>query len=86
MTELDDVEAAITEDIEAWDPEPIELPGGRTTMPPSHEAFTREHVESMRLAGATRAEAREYAETFLTTVQVAQVVADLDSYGEWSGD
>lgn len=68
--------AQIDEDLAAFVPQPGQ---------PRKEAFTREHVESLRVAGATKAQVLDYARAAgFTTAQRNMLAADLDSYGEWS--
>ena len=45
-------------------------------------AFDRAHVEALRVAGATRDDARSYFETLFPARMVARLMDDLDSYGE----
>lgn len=47
-------------------------------------AFDRAHVEALRVAGASREDARAYFETLFPARMVARLMDDLDSYGEWA--
>lgn len=49
-------------------------------------ALTREHIESLRAAGATREAIQLYAETLFSPPAVVALMSDLDSYGVWEGD
>lgn len=49
-------------------------------------AFDRAHVEALRVAGASRSQVREYAETLFPPRMVEQLMDDLASYGEWVDD
>lgn len=49
------------------------------------EALTRAHIETMRVAGSTKAEVLSLVRN-LGGDYLANVIAkDLDSYGEWAG-
>lgn len=58
---------------------------GRRRRQPRTDSFTRAHVESLRVAGASKADVADYATAAgFSDEQVAALVSDLDSYGEWA--
>lgn len=58
----------------------------------ARQGLTREHLEALRAAGATRADVREVAEELFGDRSdrrgnlVELLMGDLDSYGAWEGD
>ncbi len=73
-----------------------ELAVAKAAEVPFREAFDRAHVEQLRAAGCTKADARSYFEHVFGDARmrppgggdlirmVDRLVDDLDSYGEWS--
>jgi uncharacterized small protein (DUF1192 family) len=75
-----------------------ELAVAKVAEVPLKEAFDRVHVEQLRAAGCTKADARSYFEHVFGDARIRppgggtlvlvvdRLVDDLDSYGEWSSE
>ncbi len=77
--------AQIDEDRAEWVPLLVDLGSGQKRVAPKHEAFSRRHVNDLRLAGATKEQVLDYVRVHFGVRAAAHLATDLDSYGPWEG-